>query len=116
MSAEYHPGRHLAAANWDNLFGNDPEPPDGSDPPVPLDARVESWRAAIDEGRAVEPAGRKMVEAAVLSHERATVIAALLRELSKRMRPGFAAGPIDSSGEISALAEELAADLWKRAG
>lgn len=113
---EYDPSRHLAAASWNNPIWYLPEPADGSDPPVPLDANVASWRAAIETGRAVEPTGAGLVEAAVLSHERATVIAELLRELSKRMRAGFSAGPIDSTGEISALAEELAGDLWRRAG
>ncbi|BCY11783.1 hypothetical protein [Actinoplanes sp. L3-i22] len=116
MSA-YHPARHLAAADWHTPLWYLPEPPDGSDPPVPLDAKVAGWRAAVERGRSREPAGRALTtHTAVLSHERATVIAALLRELSKRMRPGFTAGPIESAGELSALAEELAADLRRRAG
>ena len=107
--------RHLASAAWNNPMWYLPEPPDGSDPPVPLDADVERWRAEIEAGRAHEPSVRVSRSTAVLSHERATVIAALLRELSKRTRPGFSCDPIVSTGAISALAEELADDLWNRA-
>ncbi len=116
MSA-FDPARHLASADWNHPMWYLPEPADGSDPPVTLDRNVPDWRSAVAAGRAKERSrGGLTRSTALLSHERAVVIAALLRELSKRTRPGFTAGPITSTGEISALAEQLAADLRKQAG
>jgi hypothetical protein len=45
----------------------------------------------------------------------ASVLAALVEELSKRLEPGLAVGPIEPDGSISRLAKELADDLFHRA-
>jgi hypothetical protein len=108
------PARHLLAERWNKSLWYRAEPPAGSDPPVPIDAHVAEWRAAIEAGRELEPHPSERRHTIVLSHQRVEVICNLLRELSKRTRPGVAVGPVQSDGSISQLAIDLAEDLRNR--
>lgn len=107
----FAPSRHLLSARrhprpW-------PQPPSDTGPLVRLDEPITRWRAEIDAGSSVEPSPER-VDAVVVSHARAVVIAALLRELAARLRPGSPVGPVQSDGALSALAEELQEDLSAR--
>jgi hypothetical protein len=124
----FTPARHLMAQRWNQTFGlYGDEPEDGSDPPVPIDAHVPAWRAAIRSGpvnpsrwTSPDPAGEyRSVTGVVLPHAHVRVVCDLLHELAKRLRPGLAVGPIESDGSLNELATELAgmiraaADAWE---
>jgi hypothetical protein len=93
--------------------------PDGSlaARPIPLDEAAAEWRALVESGRAKEPSVKNQPPSGVviISPGRASVIVELVAELSKRLEPGLAVGPIQSDGSISRLAKELAEDLHHRA-
>jgi hypothetical protein len=108
------PARYLLAERWNNQLWYAAEPPSvGSEPPVPLDTHVDRWRREIAEQADREP-NPDRVDAMVISQARAAVLAAVLRELSTRVRPGLAAGPIQSDGSLSDLLDELSSDLLGR--
>lgn len=108
------PARYLLAERWNNQLWYDAEPTSvGSEPPVPLDAHVARWRQEI-AAEAVNEPNPDRTTAVVISQARAQVLAALLRELSTRLRPGLAVGPIQSDGSLSALTEELYFSLLER--
>lgn len=95
------PARYLLAERWSRQLWYMSEPASiGSDPPVPLDANVEEWRNRLEEGRSQGRGG-------ISSHEWVEVVAALLRELSTRVRPGLAVGPIVSDGSLQEFVLEL---------
>jgi hypothetical protein len=85
--------------------------------PIPLDEAAAEWRASVESSRAKEPSVKNQPPngVVVISPGRAWVIAGLVEELSKRLEPGLAVGPIESDGSISRLAKELADDLVHRA-
>jgi hypothetical protein len=93
--------------------------PDGTETvrPIPLDEAAAEWRAAVESSRAKEPPVNNQPPngVVVISPGRASVIAALVAELAKRLEPGLAVGPVQSDGSISRLAKELADDLVHRA-
>jgi hypothetical protein len=108
------PARYLLAERWNNQLWYAAEPASvGSEPPVPLDAHVPQWRQQIADQADREPS-RAGVDAVVISQARAEVLAALLRELSTRLRPGLAVGPIQSDGSLRDLLDELFDDLLTR--
>jgi len=84
--------------------------------PIPLDAAAAEMRAAVEASLATEPPVRQSVNGVVvIAPGRAWVIAALVEELSRRLEPGRAVGPVQSDGSLSRLAKELADDLARRA-
>ncbi|AEV82487.1 hypothetical protein ACWT_1469 [Actinoplanes sp. SE50] len=95
--------------------------PDGTQQRVPitLDQAAAEFGELIDAGRPAEvrldpDEGRD--EVAAFSRQRAKVIASLLDELSRRVRPGLAVGPIQSDGKLADLAAESAAHLRSGTG
>jgi hypothetical protein len=83
--------------------------------PLELDAPVAQWRAEIAAGRGHEPNVTYSYPNIIsLSLARVRVIAVLLHEYAARMRPGREVGPVQSSGELSRLLDELATDLRTR--
>jgi hypothetical protein len=84
---------------------------------IPLDEAAAEWRSAVDAACADEPSAKQQPPngVVVMSSTRAAVIAALVEELSKRLEPGLAVGPIESNGSISRSAKDLADDLYHRA-
>ncbi|GAB3829308.1 hypothetical protein ACFPIJ_32530 [Dactylosporangium cerinum] len=83
--------------------------------PLELDAPVAEWRAEIAAGRGHEPNVTYFYPNIIsLSLARVQVIAELLHEYAARMRPGREVGPVQSSGELSRLLDELATDLRTR--
>jgi hypothetical protein len=112
VGSSVDPARHLISGRWDIELWYEP-PPLGTGPAVPLDALVAEWRELIGAERRKEPRPDS-VDVVVISAVRARIIAYLLRELSNRLRPGFAAGPIESDGSLSAFITELAEDLKSR--
>jgi hypothetical protein len=85
--------------------------------PIALDEAATEWRAVVEAAATAEPSAKQQPPngVVVISPGRASVIAALVRELSKRLQPGLAVGPIQSDGSISRLAKDLADDLNRRA-
>jgi hypothetical protein len=80
---------------------------------VQLDQPVTRWRGEIEAQATREPP-LAQVDAVVISQARATVIAGLLRELSTRLRPGLAVGPVQSDGTLARFVDELRDDLQTR--
>ena len=85
--------------------------------PIPLDNAAAEWRAAVESASVTEPSATNQPPngVVVISPGRAWVIAGLVDELSRRLRPGLSVGPIQSDGSLSRLAKELADDLNRRA-
>jgi hypothetical protein len=83
--------------------------------PLELDAPVAQWRAEIAAGRGHEPNVTYFYPDIVsCSLARMQVLAELLHEYAARMRPGREVGPVQSSGALSQLLDELATDLRTR--
>ncbi|MEU7870313.1 hypothetical protein [Dactylosporangium sp. NPDC049140] len=83
--------------------------------PLELDAPVAQWRAEIAAGRGHEPNVTYFYPDVIsLSLARVQVIAELLHEYAARMRPSREVGPVQSSGALSRLLDELATDLRTR--
>jgi hypothetical protein len=85
--------------------------------PIPLDDAAAVWRTALESASATEPSPTDQPPngVVVISPGRAWVIAGLVDELSRRLRPGLTVGPIPSDGSLSRLAKALADDPNRRA-
>ena len=107
------PTRHLLSR------GRHGQRPDGTDAsrPIPLAEAAETWRGALEGGRATEsrlefPEDGQTIVA--FSAERAIVAADLLEELALRLRPGFAVGPVSGAGPITEVIHDIVAHLrWR---
>jgi len=108
-----NPARHLL------VFMDYVDTPDGGvrSTPISLDKAGAHFAGMIREGRKAE-AGLDVdypsTDDVGLSTGRARVIASLLEELSIRLEPGRAVGPIESDGELSKVALDISSYL--RAG
>jgi hypothetical protein len=107
------PTRHfLKEARYERL-------PDGTEVvhPVTLEAAAADLRRTVDAedtvalGIEFPEEGDKVI---AISKARALAIAALLGELSLRLRPGREVGPIQSDDSLSRLAHEVARHLHNR--
>jgi hypothetical protein len=112
VGSQVDPARHLVSGRWDIELWYSPPPP-GTGPAIPFDDLVAHWRELIEAERHKEPRPNS-VDVVIISAVRARIVAYLLRELSNRLRPGFAVGPIESDGSVSAFITELAEDLMSR--
>jgi len=97
------PTRHLLAQeHFERL-------PDGRQlrRPIPLDEAAAEWRRLLESDNrrraelGLEHPEDDGSELAAFTRARALALSAMLQELSLRLAPGQAVGPIDASGEIS---------------
>jgi hypothetical protein len=87
--------------------------------PTPLDLDTAAAEARVTLERGAEFDARPAMGSAhivAISPSRALVIAGLLDELSLRLKPGLAVGPIRSDGSLSRLAQALSDDITRRIG
>ncbi|MBO3743215.1 hypothetical protein [Actinoplanes flavus] len=113
--AHSDPARHLLTqAHFRRL-------PDGTQQriPITLDEAATSFTELIEAGRPAEvrlDPDEDRDKVAAFSRQRAKVIATLLDELSRRLAPGFEAGPVQSDGSLGELAARTAWHLRSGTG
>jgi hypothetical protein len=82
--------------------------------PISLDEEAWDARQLVEAGLDAEAGRRPARGVVVISVNRALAVSRLVEELSLRLAPGLAVGPIESNGSLSQLAEELSRDLYRR--